>query len=83
MIAMEKYLQIPIALYMTLVATFGWDMVPKKTVYKYNDGVVIYVVDGRWVDSVGLEFLPAKPIDRDMPASRMNVVYLDSNDIAK
>lgn len=80
---MEKYLQIPIALYMTLVGVFGWDMIPKKTVYKDNNGDTIIVVDGKWVDSVGLQFLPVKAIDRSLPANRMNPVYLDTNDIVK
>lgn len=80
---MEKYLQIPLALVLALSAGMGWNMVPKKTVYKYLDGADIYVVEGRWVDSMGLSELPTGQINRSLPPTRVKVVALDSNDIVK
>lgn len=80
---MERYLQIPVALWMTMVSVLGWDMVPKKTIYTYMNGDTVMVVPGRWVDTMGLQELPARPIDRSLPDNRVNVVYLDASAIKR
>lgn len=50
----QYYLQISTTLIAAFMASLGWDMQPKETIYKYNNNKPVYVVEWRWVDSMGL-----------------------------
>lgn len=50
----QYYLQISTTLIAAFMASMGWDMQPKETIYKYNNNNPVYVVEWRWVDSMGL-----------------------------
>ena len=82
---MRDYLLISFASILLLISQHPtWDIVPIQTIYNYDNGRPAIVIEGRFIDSLGLcgwdDITVVYPITQN-DSDNVHKVFLDSNEI--